>query len=103
MLTQLSPVRYRVDSELTFATVAALRPLGLAALAATPGGSLVIELGAVAQADSAGLALLVDWLAAARAAGTSLRFEGLSPALRALARLSDVEDLVAPGASAPGA
>lgn len=41
MLTQLSPVRYRVDSELTFATVAALRPLGLAALAAAPGLSLI--------------------------------------------------------------
>jgi phospholipid transport system transporter-binding protein len=96
MLTQQSPACYRLESELTFATVAALRPLGLAALAAAPGRSVVIELGAVTQADSAGLALLVDWLAAARAGAKELRFEGLSPTLRALAQLSDVEDLVAP-------
>jgi phospholipid transport system transporter-binding protein len=75
MLTQQSPACYRLESELTFATVAALRPLGLAALAAAPGRSVVIELGAVTQADSAGLALLVDWLAAARAGAKDLRFD----------------------------
>jgi phospholipid transport system transporter-binding protein len=96
MLTQVSPGRYRLESELTFATVAALRPLGLTALAAAPGPAVVIDLGAATQADSAGLALLVDWLAAARAGARELRFEGLSPTLRALAQLSDVEDMVAP-------
>jgi phospholipid transport system transporter-binding protein len=96
MLTLQSPGRYRIDSELTFATVAALRPLGLTALAAAPDRALIIDVGTVTQADSAGLALLVDWLAAARAGGVALRFEGVSPALRALARVSDVEDLVAP-------
>jgi phospholipid transport system transporter-binding protein len=99
MLREAGPGRYRIEAPLTFATVTALRPLGLAALAAASGRPAVIELGAVTQADSAGLALLVDWLAAARAANTPLRFEGLSPALRALARLSEVEDLLAPGAS----
>jgi phospholipid transport system transporter-binding protein len=96
MLSQQSAGRYCVTTELTFATVAALRPLGLAALAQVPVGSVTIELAGVTQADSAGLALLVDWIAAARSCGAQLRYEGISPALRALARLSDVEDLVAP-------
>jgi phospholipid transport system transporter-binding protein len=96
MLRRQSAERYRVESELTFATVAALRPLGLVALAQAPTGVFTIDLGAVDRADSAGLALLVDWVAAARASGRELHFEGLSPALRALARLSDVEDLVDP-------
>jgi len=97
MLTAVVPGRYRIDVPLTFATVTALRPLGLEALVAAGRQPLVIELDAVAQADSAGLALLVDWLAAAHASATALRFEGLSPALRALARLSDVEDLLVAG------
>ena len=98
-LQQQAPGRYRVESDLTFASVATLRPQGLAALAAQAGRAVVFELGAVAQADSAGLALLVDWLAAARAGGVELRFAGLSPALRALAQLSDVLDLVEPQAA----
>lgn len=100
MLREAAPGRYRIEAPLTFATVTALRPLGLTALATAAGRPVVMELGAVTQVDSAGLALLVDWLAAARARDTALRFEGLSPALRALARLSDVEDLLAPGAPA---
>jgi phospholipid transport system transporter-binding protein len=95
MLSRQSQRCYRVETQLTFATVAALRPLGLAALAATE-SEVTFELGSVSQADSAGLALLVDWLAAARARGTRLRFAGLSPTLRSLARLSDVEELLAP-------
>jgi phospholipid transport system transporter-binding protein len=89
MLSRQTDGHYRVDSELTFRTVTALRGQGLAALAAAP-AEVVFDLAAVRQADSAGLALLIDWLAA------RLRFAGVSPELRALARLSDVEDLLAP-------
>jgi phospholipid transport system transporter-binding protein len=95
MLSRQTDGHYRVDSELTFRTVTALRGQGLAALAAAP-AEVVFDLAAVRQADSAGLALLIDWLAAARARGARLRFAGVSPELRALARLSDVEDLLAP-------
>jgi phospholipid transport system transporter-binding protein len=102
MLHREAEGRYRLDADLTFATVAALRPQGLAALAgavataAAPAAAVSFELGAVRQADSAGLALLVDWLAAARDRGVRLGFAGLSPELRALARLSDVEELLIP-------
>jgi ABC-type transporter Mla MlaB component len=89
--------RYRLESALTFGTVASLRPQGLQALSASAASTgLVFELAAVHQVDSAGLALLVDWLAAARLRGAPLRFAGLSPQLRALARLSDVEGLLVP-------
>jgi hypothetical protein len=86
MLTQQSPGCYRLESELTFATVAALRPLGLAALAAAPGPSVVIELGAVTQADSADSALLV---------GQRQRWARTSKPVADVARAgaaSDVED-----------
>ena len=97
MLNRAPDGRYRLEADLTFGTVTALRPLGLAALAAAaPGGEVTFDLAAVRLADSAGLALLVDWLSAARDRGQRLGFAGLSPELRALARLSDVEDLLAP-------
>ncbi|MCC7462298.1 MAG: STAS domain-containing protein [Gammaproteobacteria bacterium] len=95
MLKQAAAGVYRLESELTFATVADLRSQGMVALAAAGStGSVIFDLDAVRQVDSAGLALLVDWLAAARAAGARLCFTGLSSGLRALARLSDVEDLL---------
>ena len=47
--------------------------------------------------DSAGLAVLLDWLAAAKRAGRSLHFLGLPQDLAALARISDVEQLLTRG------
>jgi phospholipid transport system transporter-binding protein len=58
------------------------------------GGPVVVDLSGVTAGDSAGLAVLLCWLAEARAAGRSLRFENLPAQLRALARISDVEGLL---------
>jgi phospholipid transport system transporter-binding protein len=91
--------RFGLGGNLTMATVTALRSAGLAAFAPSA-GSIEVELGAVERADSSALALLIDWLAWARAAGRSLRFTGLPPALLALARLSDVEELLSRGVEA---
>jgi phospholipid transport system transporter-binding protein len=100
MLTRQTNGDYRLESDLSFGTVVASLPRGIAILAAAPAGSAVtIHLGAVSKADSAGLALLVDWLAAARARGITLKFDGLSTSLRALAKLSDVEALLDPQGS----
>ena len=75
------------------ATVARLRGEGLRAFAARS-EDLEINLGAVARVDSSSLALLIDWLAWARAAGRAMRFTALPAAMLALARLSDVEPLL---------
>lgn len=53
-----------------------------------------IDLSGVHHADSAGLALLVDWLAAARAAGYELVFEQAPAQLVAIARVSGVAGLL---------
>jgi len=87
------PGTYRLDGPLTFDSVPALRPLGLDLLGAA-GGALVIDLQGVPAADSAGLALLIDWLAMARAQGSTLRYAGVPGTLRALAELSEVEALI---------
>jgi phospholipid transport system transporter-binding protein len=84
---------YRLDAPLTFATVAALRKPGLA-LIASAGKTLTFDLEAVPAVDSAGLALLIDWLAMARARSCQLRYAKPGETLLSLARLSEVEPLL---------
>lgn len=86
--------RFALTGALTLATVAALRTQGRQAYAGTA-GDIVVDMGGVERTDSGGLALLVDWLAWAKAAGRKLKFTALPEALLALARVSDVEDLLA--------
>ncbi len=92
-LVNAAPGTYRLEGALSFATVSALRPRGLKLLQA-PAGNITIDLSAVRAADSAGLALLIDWLAAARASHCTLCYVGAPAALLALAQLSDVAALI---------
>ncbi len=84
---------YRLEAPLTFATVPVLRQPGLERIAAAS-GTLQIDLRSVAASDSAGLALLIDWLAEAQAQQRTLRYVHAPDSLRALARLSEVESLI---------
>ncbi len=84
---------YRLEAPLTFATVPALRAPGLARIDATA-GELQFDLQRVSAADSAGLALLIDWLAEAKAHQRTLRYGQPPAALLVLAKLSDVESLI---------
>lgn len=88
-----SEARVRLQAPLRFATVPALRRRGLELIDAA-GAELTIDLSGVSSADSAGLALLIDWLARARAGHKTLHYVDPPEALRALARLSDVEPLI---------
>jgi phospholipid transport system transporter-binding protein len=81
---------------LTFATARAARLLGLTALEESPAVEQ-IDCAGVSACDSAGLAVLLDWLAAARLAGRSLKFTSLPEELMALGRISDLDPLLARG------
>ncbi len=84
--------RARVNGVLHFTTVTTLLRLGSEAIA--NGRAAVIDLSGVKDSDSSGLALLIEWLSIARAAGKSLRYENIPTQLHQLARLSDVEELL---------
>ena len=86
--------RSRVIGSLHFSTVSALLTAGDAAI--TAGRAAVIDLASVTTSDSAGLALLIEWLSVAKSAGRSLRFENIPSQLNQLARLSEVEELLVP-------
>ncbi|MBS0614654.1 MAG: STAS domain-containing protein [Proteobacteria bacterium] len=82
----------RVRGPLSFATTGALLQSGASFI--TGGSARSIDLSAVSGADSAGLALLIEWLSLSQAAGGTLRYENIPTQLMQLARLSEVEPLL---------
>jgi phospholipid transport system transporter-binding protein len=86
--------RARVIGSLHFSTVRALLSEGISAIEG--GRAAVIDLAGVTASDSSGLALLIEWLSVAKAAGKELRYENLPTQLHQLARLSEVEELLVP-------
>jgi phospholipid transport system transporter-binding protein len=91
----LDPVgtdRALVKGVLDFATVGALLADGSRAI--RDARVAFIDLSGVTASDSAGLALLLEWLSVARAAKVALRYENVPVQLQQLARLSEVEELL---------
>jgi phospholipid transport system transporter-binding protein len=84
--------RVKASGELSFETAARALRCGLDLL--RPDGAWVIDLSGVTSGDSAGIAVLVEWLAAVRAAGGNVRYEGVPTQMLAIARISDLDDLL---------
>jgi len=84
----------RLDGALTMSGVGRHLAEGRARAAA---GDLDVDLSAVTEADSAALALLLDWRRTARAAGHTLTVSGLPAGLRSLAALYGVDALLPTG------
>lgn len=93
---EVSSGLYRLQAPLTFASVAGIRGQGLQLIDSQAQG-LTFDLQAVPTVDSAGLALLIDWLSEARAKSRTLRYVQPPQALLSLAKLSEVERLIAHG------
>ncbi len=55
-------------------------------------GDLAIDLGQVARADSAGLALMVEWLRRAQGANCRLRFTNIPAQVQNLIRVNALQD-----------
>jgi phospholipid transport system transporter-binding protein len=84
--------RASLSGVLDYGTVGALLAEGADAIGS--GRMAFIDLKGVTAGDSAGLALLLEWLSVARAAKRSLRYENMPAQLQQLARLSEVEELL---------
>jgi phospholipid transport system transporter-binding protein len=87
--------RIVVSGELTFATAREARQVGTLVLESSRAPDLVVDCAGVTRADSAGLAVLLDWLSWARRKSKRLRLENLPPALVAIAKISEVDGLLA--------
>ncbi len=83
----------RLAGELSFDTVPDLVRQGTA-LMARCSSPVVVDLGDVRRTDSAGLALLVEWMREARRQGKDIRFRNIPEQMRALARVAEVESIL---------
>jgi len=81
----------RLEGDVSFDTVEALLPAGLALF---DGPLVEIDLGGVLTVDSSAIALLLAWMRACRDAGRELRLTAPVPAVLELARLYGVTDLL---------
>lgn len=91
-LESLGSGRFRVSGPLVLDTVTEV--LRQSDLKFAGNQRLEIDLRAVTESDSAGLALLIEWLRRARAHKQSVDLVGLPQQLTALARISELEDLL---------
>lgn len=83
----------RLEGELSFTTVPALVRSGAEFLARC-GAEVVVDLSGVRRADSAGLALLVEWMRHARRLDKAIRFRAMPAQMQAMARVSDLEGIL---------
>ena len=93
-ISEPTPGRIVVTGELTFATARDARQIGTLVLESSRATTLVIDCAGVGRADSAGLAVLLDWLAWARRMGRPLSLENLPASLVAIAKISEVDGLL---------
>ncbi|TCO80151.1 phospholipid transport system transporter-binding protein [Plasticicumulans lactativorans] len=91
-LDVLGPDRYGLRGGLCRQHVAALFDAGRGAVGS--GARIEIDVAGVSRADSAGMALLVEWLRVARQAGGDIRYTGMSQAMLALLRVADLDDVL---------
>ena len=86
------PGRLAATGELDFATATTALESGLALIASGP--AWTIDLAGVTAGDSAGLAVLVEWLSAARAGGVRVGYVSVPAQILAVARISGLEGLL---------
>jgi phospholipid transport system transporter-binding protein len=86
--------RIVVSGELTFATARDARQLGILVLESSRAERMVVDCSAVTRADSAGLAVLLDWLAWGRRKPRPISLENLPASLLAIAKISEVDTLL---------
>lgn len=86
--------RFQISGELSFHTVTALLAESKTTLFVTGGDQLDLELAGVSRADSAGLALLIQWMRMAREQHKTIRFHHLPEQLLAIARAGELEPLL---------
>jgi phospholipid transport system transporter-binding protein len=83
---------YRVAGDLVFATVRDLLTESAPIFIAE--SKLSIDLSAVSSADSAGLALLIEWYRMASRAKKPVKFVAVPAQLHALAKISEIDGLL---------
>ena len=99
-VVDLGSGKIEVRGALTFGTARRVRVAAARLLVARGGPALTVDCSAVSASDSAGLAVLLDWLALAKRQGRAVRFMNLPAPIQAVAHISEVESLLSQGVTA---
>src|SRR3982750_4178893 len=89
-ISETTSGRITVMGELTFASARDARQLGILVLEGSGAERIAIDCTGVTRADSAGLAVLLDWLAWGRRKSRVITLENLPPSLGGTAKVSGV-------------
>lgn len=92
-LNKVSDNQFAVSGELNMQTVPAIAKTASAFLNGSS-GTVTIDMSAVTRADSAGLALLVDWLRIAHRRQYELLFINLPEQLLRIAKVSELHEIL---------
>jgi phospholipid transport system transporter-binding protein len=92
-LTKVADNEFNVSGELNMQTVPAISRIANGQLSGLT-GEVSIDLSAVSRADSAGLALLIDWLRIAKRHQYKLAFRNLPNQLLQIAAVSELQDIL---------
>jgi phospholipid transport system transporter-binding protein len=94
-VVEVRPDRIQMKGSLVFATAKAARAAGLEILERSQSReSLTVDCSGVGASDSAGLAVLVDFLANATKRGRAVQFWNLPSGIVAVAKISDVDAIL---------
>lgn len=91
-LQSIAEGQCRLEGVVTMETVPDL--LDQSASLFNPSSSLEIDCSGIEHADSAAVALMLEWMRQAAAVGGEIRFRGLPDRLRAIVEVSDLEDVI---------
>jgi len=94
-IKRTAPDRLEAQGAICFTGATQALNSGLALIGS--GENTTIDLANVTEADSAGLAVLVEWLARARKLGTVLHYANIPAQILAIARISDLDELLTDG------
>jgi phospholipid transport system transporter-binding protein len=89
-----APGRLTVRGDLDFDSAPAALVRGLSLMGDAK--NCEVDLSGVSSGDSAGLAVLIEWLGCARRRGATLRYTGVPAQIRAIARISALDELLSP-------
>jgi phospholipid transport system transporter-binding protein len=91
-LIETAPKHFRIEGDLNLATVPPLAAAGRRL--AEAGGAVEVDLGGIGQANSAAVALLLEWTDQVRRAGGSIRFSDWPESMVRIADFSNVDGLL---------
>jgi phospholipid transport system transporter-binding protein len=94
-VTITSPGCVTVGSAMTFATARGVCEAGIACFESDGSPTITVDCATVPNADSAGLAVLIEWRRWAHQHGRHLKFANLPAQISAIAHLSEVSELLA--------